>query len=1823
MNKDGANKEIDKTLTKSANLFPVVGIGASAGGLDAFKKLLKAIPEDSGMAYVLVQHLHPEHESFLTEILQRVTKIPVIEISDDIKVEPNHIYIIPSNKMLIANDGKLELSARPAKTPNKLNLPIDLFFESLAEIHQTHAIGVVLSGTGADGTLGLKAIKDNGGITIAQNMESADYDSMPAHAIQADVVDFILTPEEIPQKLLDIVPQINLSDEELKNLSQQDEDVFKQILSLLRIRKGTDFTYYKQTTIRRRILRRMAINKNEQHAVYYKFLKGNKPEQDLLYQDLLIPVTTFFRDSKVFDSLCQTVLPTIVKNKSATAPIRLWVTACSTGQEAYSMAMCLKEYLSNNSEQVQIFATDISVPAIAKARSGIYTKDEVAELSPQRLQDFFTKTESGYMVNKEIREMCIFAVHNFLKDPPFGKIDFVSCRNVLIYMEPYLQKKALTTFHYSLNPKGFLLLGKSETSSSVPDLFLAVGKNEKIFTRKDAPGSFMHVATQRREQNLNEINSNPSKEIMQTDFQKTADEIMLSKYTPAGVVVNDAMDIVHFRGNTNIYLEQSPGKPTHNLLKMAKNGLAFELRNIIHKAKKENTAVTKDNIPLQINGSQRIITIEAMPLPNVVEPHFLILFHGNEFSQINQQSLINTQSSSTLKKDEKDLYIVQIERELAQTREDMRSITEDQEASNEELQSANEELLSGSEELQSLNEELETSKEEMQSTNEELTVVNQELVSLNVQVTTAQQYAESIISTIREPLLVLDKNLRVKTANKAFYKLFDVNEKETEGNLLYKLGNSQWDIPSLRTLLEEILTDKETFTDFEVEHHFPYIGKKILLLNAREIKGVGGAENLILLVMEDVTEQKKYQLQDDAFLGRFKNILLQSAVGVAVFKGMRFHVEMANEMFLTIAGKQEKEFVGKPLFETMPETRNFLEPMLLEVFQTGIPHNGNEIEYSINSPEKNATGYYNYTYQPMYDKDGNVNGIISVVNDVTEQVNARKKVEESELFSRNLIENSPDCVKILDEEGHLDFVNSNGLCLLEIDDFATVKNKYWWEIWGKENQKIVKEAVEKAKRGEKVQFQAFQETAKGTPKWWDVIVLPLQATNDSKKVSQILSVSRDITAQKQIEVREKELLSRFQSLVLQAPVAICVLRGENYTVEIINKGMAKMWDIKQEDILDKPAFDVLPELLNHGFKELLEDVYSNGKRIVVEELPIILNKDGKPENGFVKFVYEPMLDADGSVSGVMALAIEITEQVSARKKVEESESRFRNLVEKAPSPICIFNGEKMIMEMANAPLLKIFNVGIEAFGKSFFEILPEMKDQPFMGWLQNVYKNGVTHYGNEEPAYFIRENGEKETMYFNFVYQPLHEHDGSISGVMVQASDVTALVVARKKMEVQAIMVQDLMLTAPAFICTLMGPDHVYDLVNKRYQALFGKRNIQGKPIMIALAELKGQGFDTILDNVYQTGKPFIGIDVPITLARDEGLEPQLSYFNFSYQPMYNGLKEIDGILVFGYEVTEQVIARNKNLETEQSHSKELEEKVQQRTLELIDANELLNAINIEKEARAAELVIANKELKFQNEEKEKRAHELGIANKELLAFNYISSHDLQEPLRKIQTFATLIAEKEYGSLSEKGKDYFLRMEESARRMQTLIEDLLAYSRTNFTDRKFVRLHINKIVEDTLYEMSDFIQQKNATVEVVELCEVDVIPFQMRQIMTNMITNAIKFTLPDVAPHIVISCKTDRALNFNDEISKLSTERLSSKKDYCRITFKDNGIGFDPRYKDKIFEVFQRLHGKDAYPGTGIGLAIVKKIVQNHNGVITAEGKLKEGAIFNIYLPEL
>jgi len=841
--------------------FPVVGIGASAGGLDAVKSFLKALPSKPGMAFVFVQHLSPNHISILPEILQKVTPFPVQLITDNVHLEQDHLYIIPQNKVLTTSDGVLKLA--PLDKDNRKGNTVDLFFSSLGHVHQGYAVGVVLSGALSDGTIGLQVIKAHGGLTFAQDEGSAAYDSMPNSAIKAGVVDFILPPDKIAERLIAINHPFHTDytqKEKSAAVPQEDEDVFKQILTVLRVRRGVDFSYYKKSTLKRRIIRRMALSKIERPVDYLNFLRENKTEQDALYNDMLISVTNFFRDPQSFEVLCNTIFPIIVSRKTADEAIRIWVAGCATGEEAYSMAICLQEELGDKATamKIQIFATDVSEIAITKARTGIYKPNELEGVSASRLLQFFTKLDGSYQVSKTIRDMCVFAQHNLLKDPPFSKIDLVSCRNVMIYLEPVLQKRALTTFHYSLNEEGYLMLGKSETIGTSTDIFTPYSSSEKIYSRKGPLGRFMNVASFGKERTFREIDKNYRKAGSEKDIYKIADDAILTNFMPASVLINEKFDVVQFRGETEMWLVPPSGKPSFNVLKMAREGLSFELRNILHTVQKTGLIAKKFAVFFKVNTLQHYVNIQAIPLKDTPEPYFLIVFQNASASGINQAAAELTITPENITYNENELRIEQLEKELSQARLDMRSITEDQETANEELQSANEELLSGSEELQSLNEELETSKEELQSTNEEIMIVNKELIDRNDQLNNARLYTEGIVSTIRDPLIILDGDLRIKRATAGFYNKFKTNVKQTEGKYIFDLGNQQWDIPLLKELLEDILPEKKELENFEVVNTFPTIGKRIMLLNARQIQNVNG-EPLILLAIEDITDKRKVE----------------------------------------------------------------------------------------------------------------------------------------------------------------------------------------------------------------------------------------------------------------------------------------------------------------------------------------------------------------------------------------------------------------------------------------------------------------------------------------------------------------------------------------------------------------------------------------------------------------------------------------------------------------------------------------------------------------------------------------------------------------------------------------------------------------------------------------------------------------------------------------------------------------------------------------------------------------------------------------------------
>jgi two-component system, chemotaxis family, CheB/CheR fusion protein len=849
------------------NSFPVVAIGASAGGLEAMMELLKYLPADTGMAFIYVQHLSPDHKSMLTEILSKKTSMTVQEIDDMDKIMPDNVFVIPYNKGIEVTDGHIKLIPR---SESSAAISIDILFSSLAEAQKERVIGIILSGSASDGTLGMKAIKQEGGLTFAQD-DTAKFTSMPHSAIAAGTVDFILSPKEIALELArlsehPLIKTIGVKTGEEDAIDNSDPDL-KIILNQLHKATGVDFSAYKMNTIKRRIIRRMFLYKIKHLKEYAKLLSKEKDEIHILYQDLLINVTSFFRDTDTHKYLKENLLPKLLKKKKAGESLRIWVPACATGEEAYSIAMILLEIQESTTTTtpIQIFATDLSEKAIIKARIGIYTQQELETVSPKRIHRFFVKVDGGFRVNKAVREICVFAPHNILRDPPFSRLDFISCCNLFIYFDNPAQKKAVSTFHYALNDDGFLMLGKSENITHSANLFTDFNKKYKIFSRKVNSGTRTLATLLPRfpQQPLSNNNipvSNKSKtkpniSINHNGLDNAIDAVLVSEFMPASVVINHQLEIVQFRGTTDLFLTHPKGRATFNILKMARPEISFELRNAISKVIKTNQRFRKSGIemnPDQSGTAIKIVSLEIVPLDiESNEPLLLILFTEHEQTEKFWQQAEGEGNNSPAK----DRRIKKLEQELATARADALAFVHEQEAFNVELQSAHEEVVSSNEELQTVNEELETSKEEIESANEELTTTNQELQTRNDLLNEAYDYSEAVFATIHEPLIVLDKNLRVKSANRRFYKLYNTNVEDTEGMLLYDLGNKQWNIPSLRELLEEILPKNTHFHDFEITHTFPGIGEKTMVLNARRIVQKRNHEELILLAIADVTEQ--------------------------------------------------------------------------------------------------------------------------------------------------------------------------------------------------------------------------------------------------------------------------------------------------------------------------------------------------------------------------------------------------------------------------------------------------------------------------------------------------------------------------------------------------------------------------------------------------------------------------------------------------------------------------------------------------------------------------------------------------------------------------------------------------------------------------------------------------------------------------------------------------------------------------------------------------------------------------------------------------------
>jgi two-component system CheB/CheR fusion protein len=884
--------------------FPIIGVGASAGGLEALEQFFSHMPKDNGMAFVVIQHLDPTHIGIMPELLQRITPMKVYQASDNLKLKPNCVYVIPPNKSLSMLNGAL-LLFDPVETRG-LRLPIDIFFCALADDMQEKSIGIILSGMGSDGSLGLKAIKDKNGIALVQTPTSSKFDGMPRSAIAAVNADIVASADELPLKLMEL----------LKNFPAEKADVLindkskgnlDKIILLIREQSGHDFSHYKINTLFRRIERRKGVHQIDKLNSYVRFCQENPKELEILFKELLIGVTSFFRDTAVWEKLKNEILPKLIAQLPAGYVMRAWVTACSTGEEAYSLAIVFKEAVEKSKKNIslQIFATDLDPDAIDEARKGLYAPNIVAEVSTERLNRYFTIEPKGFRVLAAIREMVVFAPQNVIKDPPFTKLDILTCRNMLIYMESDLQKKLMSLFNYSLNPGGIMVLGSAETCNGKSDGFSEIDNKLKIYGRTsspsatdltDFPSSFSYRSTR--------VAENPATSHVVENIQILADQVLLQRFAPASALVNEKGDIIYMTGRIGKYLEPVAGKANYNIYVMARDGLRNELPGALRKAMQNYNEVILRNIKIGAEGSSLYadITIQRLDTQNSIKGMILLLFSDVTTKvnyELKQKTIKPARASGRTKK---------MELMLQSSQEDLQGLREEMLTSQEELKSTNEELQSTNEELQSTNEELTTSKEEMQSLNEELQTVNVELQSKVSDFVQANEDMKNLLNSTEIATLFLDNNLNIRRFTEQATKIFKLRKVDIGRPFTDQASDLKY--PDIDQHARQVLD-----TLISIETPIQAEGGRWYNVRILPYRTLDDHIDGLVITLTDITLAKKTEMALNISEIRYRSLFESAKEGILILDAETGKIVDVNPFLVELLGYSKEQFLEKTIWQ--------------------------------------------------------------------------------------------------------------------------------------------------------------------------------------------------------------------------------------------------------------------------------------------------------------------------------------------------------------------------------------------------------------------------------------------------------------------------------------------------------------------------------------------------------------------------------------------------------------------------------------------------------------------------------------------------------------------------------------------------------------------------------------------------------------------------------------------------------------------------------------------------------------------------------------------
>jgi two-component system CheB/CheR fusion protein len=989
---------------------PVVGIGASAGGLDAFKKFFTVLPPDSGIAFVLVPHLDPAHKSLMVELMARHTTMPVVEAEKDMPVESNHVYIIPPNKYMTIRGGILRLTGPVERHASQTS--IDLFLRSLADDQQERSICIILSGTGSHGTLGLKAVKAAGGMAMVQDPATAEYARMPQSAVATGLADYVLPVEQMPDALLKYVQHGYLNGGTRIETGPEAADNLTQVLALLRTRTKFDFRWNRKKMLTRRIERRMGLNHFDSIQEYLAFLREHPEELKQLVKDLFISVTSFFRDPEAFGQLVSQVIAPLVERKENDAVIRVWVPGCSTGEEPYSIAMLLQEQLAaaHKSCRVQIFATDVDEDALEVARHGRYPDSITTDVSPERLAHFFAKLdEPTYQINKPLREMVVIAAQNLINDAPFSKLDLISCRNLLIYLEPDVQKKLLTLFHFALIEGGFLFLGSSESIGRQTDLFEPLSKKWRIFrrigpTRPERVDFPIVAAVEGAAVERRRGETGGKKPI---NFAEVTQRLLLEQFAPAAILINRKYEIFYFFGPCSHYLQFPTGEPTHDLMLMARDGLSTKLRGAIHHAIRENQDVVLTGVRVKRNSGYHAVRVTVRPVqaPKTAEGLLLVTFEAEASSaQPPSPSISQAQEEAG-----DEATVRQLESELKATREDLQSTVEEMESSNEELKASNEEVMSMNEELQSANEELETSKEELQSLNEELSTVNNQLHDKVEQLEGTNNDMANLLNCADVATVFLDRSFRIKLFTPAVTKLFNLIASDP-GRSLSDI-TPRFNDPDLLADAQEVLQqlaprEKEVSTEeggWWIRRIMPYRTQD------NRIEGV-------VITFVDITERKTAA---EAVVRRLAAIV-ESSVDAIISKNLVGIIQTWNEGAERLYGYTAEEAVGRSVQMLVPEDRTEEWRSLMARLRGGESIEGLETERIRKDTQRVPV---RLTISPIRDSNGKVVSASTIARDISDSKRAEQNLRDREERLRAILSTVADAILTIDQRGIIQSAN--------------------------------------------------------------------------------------------------------------------------------------------------------------------------------------------------------------------------------------------------------------------------------------------------------------------------------------------------------------------------------------------------------------------------------------------------------------------------------------------------------------------------------------------------------------------------------------------------------------------------------------------------------------------------------------------------------------------------------------------------------------------------------------------------------------------------------